>query len=247
MAVVEKLNGADTLVIAITGYALKLNLPVNEFMSKAGLEHASKIVINDESKLQTLNGLQPEYPTFESLVNYLTNIIQINKFKSVIVTGTSGGGHPALLLGHLLKANYVVVFSPYPYLSISEFKKQKDPALQSMSKVIEMFDSLPLDAKKHLDLGNVLKDWNGVTQYYIHVSRYHKWDCKRAKYLQGVPGVSINSHPFSTHAIAASLASEKFLNNCFKFPYKSPKTIRYRFYLPFCCLFNRALDALKIN
>ncbi len=219
MPLVKKIQHSDILVIAITGYGNKLNFPVDQFFIKAKLDDASRIVIIDKSKLQTLGGLLPEFPSFFDLVDHLKKIIMTTPHKQLIITGTSGGAHTALLLGHLLKANEVVAFAPYPYLSISEAKKMKDPALRSMRRVLDKLDLLPNQVKKFLDLKNVLLDWNEVTQYYIHVSHYNKLDYQRATYLGGLPNVNIISHPYREHAVASMLGKDSKLSNCFNFPY----------------------------
>ena len=220
MAIVKELASSDTLVIAATGLANKLNLPVNAFFKKSGLLSASRIILTDPTKNLTLAGLPPEYPSFHDIVGYLRQEIADISPDKLIITGTSGGAHTALLLGHLLKANHVVAFAPYPYLSISELKTRKDPTLQSMRRVVLGLNSLPKKVKKYLDLRNVLSEWNSITQYDVHVSRYNKWDYRRMAYLLDLPKVSVISHPYSTHAIAEPLARQDILRKCFKFPYE---------------------------
>lgn len=226
MSLFKEVNESDTLVIAATGYAGKLNLPVARFFKDSGLDGASKIIITDRSMLKTLAGLPPDFKTFEHLIGYLENCISNIQHTNLIITGTSGGGHTALLLGHILNANKVVAFSPYPYLSIGEFKRMKDPALHSMSRIINGFDKLPVEVKKYLDLKNVLSRWNNKTEYFVHVSRYNKWDYKRANYLKGLPGVNVISHPYMEHATASMLSKESKLKDCFSFPYRSPSRIK---------------------
>ena len=215
MSLVEELNDSDTLVIAATGYSNKLNMSVDAFFRDSGLSCASKIIISDKTKLNTLAGLPPAFPTFESLVVYLKDTIRKYNYKTIITTGTSGGGHTALLLGHLLESQFVVAFAPYPYLSIQELTKQKDPTLHSMSRIVDEFDRLPCDVKKYLDLHNILTDWNGATKYYVHVSKYHLFDYKRALYLSGIKGLTIISHPFDRHSIASALNRHKLLKKMF--------------------------------
>jgi|GEM_PF-1590947 len=222
MSLIEELNDSDTLVIAATGYGNKLSLPVKDFFRHAGLNEVSKIIITDETKLKTLAGIPPEFPTFESLVTYLKQTILKHKYSRTIVTGTSGGGHTALLLGHLLKADYVVAFAPYPYLSIEEATIQNDPALHSMSRVLEKFDKLPQGTKIYLDLHRVLNNWNQKTKYYVHVSKYNLPDFKRSLYLSGIDSISIISHPFKGHAIASELKQNHLLESCFIYPYVQP-------------------------
>jgi len=220
MPIVKELKQSDTLVIAATGIRNYLNMSVSDFFGKSGMSGASRIVISDPTKRMTLGGLPPDYPSFFDYLDYLKQeILRISPNK-LIVTGTSGGANTALLLGHLLKANYVVAFSPYPYLSIKELKRMQDPALQTMCRVVEKLDRLPDEIKKLFDLRKIISNWNGVTQYYVHVSRYHDLDYRRAMYLNNLPMLSITAHPYTTHAVVSLLSRHGKLKKCFEFPYK---------------------------
>jgi len=226
VSLVKEIYNSNTLVIAATGYGNKLNLKVNLFFKKSGLNNSSKIVITDKSKLQTLGGLPPGFPTFFDLLDYLQEQISKIPHNQLIITGTSGGAHTALLLGHLLKADEVVAFSPYPYLSIKELKRMGDPALQSMWRVVEKLDALPVQVKNLFDLMNTLSNWNKVTQYYVHISRYNSWDYRRAMYLSSLPNVSVIPHPYKEHAIASMLSHDDKLAACFVSPYKNKFYLR---------------------
>lgn len=215
MLINRELTDSDTLIIAFTGYANKLHLPVDKFFVKAGLKPHNKIIICDKSKKQTLGGLPPRLPTFFDIVEYLEKEIDFISPKNLIITGTSGGGHPAILYGHLLKADKVVAFSPYPYLSIETATKMKDPALQSFKRILDIFDQLPEKEKDLLDLKNILKDWNQKTSYYLHVSKGHEWDHKRSMYMNDCPGVEIIKHPYKIHSIASALAKDNLLSKYF--------------------------------
>jgi hypothetical protein len=180
----------------------------------------SKIIIRDSSLLKTLGGLPPDFATFNDFLDHLKGIIASHPHKKLYVTGTSGGGHPALLLGHLLKADKVVAFAPYPYLSSEVGEQRNDPAIHSMKRMIARFQKLPNDVKPYFDLADVLVNWNGKTEYFVHVSRDNEADYTRAQYLQGLPKVEIVSHPYKEHAISVKLSNSGTLKDCFKFPYQ---------------------------
>ena len=220
MPIIKEISDSKTLVIATTGFANKLGLPTDEFFKSAGLNNVSKIIISDPSKHKTLGGLQHDFPNFFDLIKHLNKEIEKYSPEQLITTGTSGGAYTAMLLGHLLKANYVVAFSTYPYLTAEACKKMGDPSLQSMARLIRELDKLPDNVKIYYDLKDLLENWNGVTKYYNHVSRFNKWDYRRALYLKKTPGVTIITHPFITHAITASLSRDNKLQKCFEFPYR---------------------------
>lgn len=233
MPLITEWNDSDTLVIAATGYGKKLSLPVGQFFEAAGLEYASKIVITDPSMLKTLGGLPPELATFEEMLAHLQQLIASYPHKNLYFTGTSGGAHTALLLGHLLKADKVVVFAPYPYISEEELRRRNDPALVSMARVIEKFEVLPEHLKRYRDLGNVLVDWNGKTDYFVHVSRYNPLDFMRANYLRDMPHLKIVSHAFNEHGIASMLSKSSQLKQCFVFPYRRSWFTFFRLHLKY--------------
>ena len=219
MPVIKQLEKSDTLVIACTGIGNKLNVSVEDFFRASGLGLVSKIILIDSTTRLVLGGIQPEFASFAALVEYLKEEILNISPQNLIITGNSGGAHTAILLGHLLKANKVVCFAPYPYLSKEDFVRLGDPALKSMIRVMTRLETLPDDVKKYFDLKQVLANWNDVTEYFIHVSKYHDWDHKRAMYLNESPKVLIVKHPYKTHAIVAPLAREDKLKQCFQFPY----------------------------
>lgn len=216
MTVRKNIKDSETLVVAFTGFAGKLHLPVEEFFKEAGLDHASKLIIHDPSYLKTLNGLAPFAANFAEMVQAIKLAISRVPHKHLIFLGTSGGGHSALLYAHLLQAHRSIVFSCYPYLSIAQGKKMNDPALETMKRLSLQFDALPANVKQYFDLREVLETWNGVTQYDVHAAKNNEWDNKRAHYLEGLPHLRLHEHPYSDHALASALAKDGKLEQCFK-------------------------------
>lgn len=213
---ITDLKDSKTLVIDVKGFGSAAS-PI-QFLKDAGFKNASKIVIRDSSGLKTLGGLLPDFPKFNDLLEYLKGIIATHHHKRLYITGASGGGHPALLLGHLLQADKVVAFAPYPYLSLKVAEDKNDPAFVSFRKLLDKFDNLPNDVKPYLDLADVLVNWNGKTKYFVHVSRFHEMDYTRAQYLQGLPKVKIVDHPYETHVIASALKKDNAFKKCFRLP-----------------------------
>lgn len=215
-------NDPDTLVIAATDLGMHLSMPVDRFFDEAGLSGASRIVICDPSFRMSLGGLPPDFSTFDDLLENLRKLLAAHPHRQVICTGTSGGGHTALLLGHLLKADKVVVFAPYPYLSPEESRRRKDPDLVHMARVLEKLESLPEEAKRYRDLPGILSEWNGKTEYFVHVSRYNVKDRMKADSMRGLPHLRVMTYPFSEHGIALMLRKVSRLRHCFVFPYRRP-------------------------
>ncbi len=122
------------------------------------MQHVNTVVINDPTRLSSLNGISPELNTFQKIVDHLKDVLEKRKFKQVITVGNSGGAHTAILLGYLLKVDYVVAFAPYPYMSVAEGIKRKDPAIKSMQKIIQGINNLPNEVQKYLNVNHLLKE-----------------------------------------------------------------------------------------
>lgn len=212
-----ELKDSTNLVIAITGFANKLMVPVPVFMKAAGLERCSRIVLHDPAKTMFLAGVPGFFDSFDHMLEVLKAQIARIAPQRLLLVGTSGGGHTAMLLAHALKANACVVFAPYPYLSDAEFIRLNDPALQTFHEVLERVRRTPAEARKYFDVKDMLAQWNGVTGYFVHVSEGNEWDLKRANTLENLPHLSIIKHPGTLHAVV----SQKFMRNnslahCFK-------------------------------
>ncbi len=222
MPLLESFNkNSKKLLIACAGLGGRLNVSIDKFLQSACFSDQDSIIIYDPTKRATLGGLDPYFENFEQMVDYLQKIIAEGEYETVVTTGTSGGGHTALLLGHLLKAHYSVTFGPSPYFSKKKFKDLGDPGLLSMKRVLDQFEKLPDKIKLYFDLDEALSEWNGVTQYYVHVSRFHSVDYKRSLTLSGLPGFSLYFHPYSEHATAGKLMGDALFPQCFEFPYKN--------------------------
>ncbi|HEY9888179.1 MAG TPA: YqiA/YcfP family alpha/beta fold hydrolase [Candidatus Obscuribacterales bacterium] len=231
MIVDSELTDSDTLVIAFTNASGKLSLPVQDFLIAAGLTSLSRIVIFDRSHRFCLGGFPPEVPTFFNFLDLLREKIRSVNPKRLIVVGASVGGYTALLMGHLLEADQVVVFGPWCCLDSEALEKMGDPYLNREQRIVSKLAALPPDIKDFLRLRSILSQSNRKTKFYLHVSRYNLWDYRRALYLKGVPDLQIIPHYYATHGLATALAKEGRLKNCFRFPYRRDKRLKYYYIL----------------
>lgn len=226
MSIISRnLPTSTTLVIAFTGFNHRLSISIDDFFEASGLSEASRIVISDRTRRLCLGGIQPDFNSFQALWLYLENLIREISPQKLILTGNSGGAYSAILFGHLLKAQQVICFAPYSYLDRNIVRKLNDPASESMDRVLSRLEALPKDIHQYFDLANVLSIWNGTTDYFIHVSKYHKWDYKRALYLKRAPHVKIIAHPYDKHSLVCALSREGKLRQCFSSPWKRYTTI----------------------
>lgn len=223
-------RSTDLLVIGVTGFGRGFGLRPDDFFQQSGLNDASRIVICDHMNRACLAGLPPDFPTFSDLLSFLKEQVRRLSPERLIVTGYSAGGHSALLLGHLLRADEVIAFAPFTYLSRREAERLGDRGITRVHEkrfLTEEIREYRPEVAGLLDLRRVLSAWNGVTNYTLHVSRYREWDFRRAAYLEDVPGVNIIAHPYAVHSVALSLARDGGLQACFRFPYERPRALRY--------------------
>jgi hypothetical protein len=205
----------EKLVIAVTGFAATLMIPEKQFLYFSGLAGYSRIILRDPSRLMFFQGIKGKYESFPELVEGLAAQIRKLGPKWLVVTGTSGGAHTALLLGHLLKADMATAFSPFPYIDKKTLRAQRDPALRVYAAIANRLDELPKETKRYYNLKDALAKWNGKTEYFVHVAREARWDRRRAEYLEGLPHLTVIRHPSNTHYVAKKLGMSHMLHKCF--------------------------------
>lgn len=212
-----ELKDTKNLVIAATGFGNKLMVPTQTFMQGAGFAGYSKIILFDPAKTMFLCGVPGIFDSFDDMVAKVRAQIAAIGPERVIVVGTSGGGHTALLLGHLLKADICVAFSPYPYLSDQELARMNDPAMESFRVVLERVRKSPQEARKYLDVKDTIREWNGITEYFVHVSESNEWDVARANTLADIPHLQVVKHPGESHAVVTTaFVDYGLLSHCFR-------------------------------
>jgi hypothetical protein len=213
MTVKIRIRDSKVLVIAFCGFNDRLMMPTWRFKQEAKLKDVSWITLSDPSRHLYLKGIGSELPTFAALLDELRSQIAQIEHTRLIMIGTSGGSHAAMLSAHLLKADEAVVFAPFPYLDIEIAKALGDRGVKAWGRVGERIKEIP-DVAQYLDLRNVLKDWNGKTEYKLH-SGTGEDDLKRAEYIADMPHVTLFKHAVERHSVASHLAEYGQLANCF--------------------------------
>jgi hypothetical protein len=212
----EKGSDPDVLLIVFTGFANALMMQPFEFMQVSGLYNYSRILVRDPSQRMCLCGIGGELNSLEKLVNALHRMRQDLNARRTIVIGASGGSYSAMLIAHLLKADYSHAFSPFPYANLKRIIGRKDwQIFRHYWKTAIKLNFFPTGTHKYYDLRKVLAEWNGKTRYYAHVCKENRWDYPRALYLDGLPNVELISYPCSQHAVIRYLAKQKKLDIIF--------------------------------
>nr|CRH05524.1 protein of unknown function [Candidatus Magnetococcus massalia] len=203
------------MVIAITGFNAKLMLPPATFMAQAGLSQDDQIFLFDNSRRMLLGGVGGELDSFAKLITWLKSAIAERKPHTVFTLGSSGGGHGALLLGHLLKADRAIAFSPYTYGSREKLAQTEDPDQVPFARAIRKIHQLPAALHQYLDLEPLLRVWNGKTSYEVHICHRRHWDRKRAEEIINCPKVELIKHPCSGHLVVPVINDLGLLHHCF--------------------------------
>jgi acetyl esterase/lipase len=191
-------------------------MPAFDFHAATGLTSFSRIMVRDPSRMLYMRGVPGYAASFPELIERLRSEIAALAPRTVTCVGTSAGGFPALLIGHMLEVEVVHAFSPPTYLTLTATLRQRDwRQIQRVPAFIAL-STLPRQVRQLMDLRRPLAKWNGRTDFTIHVCRDHPRDPKRARYLEGLPHVHIVEHGCKGHKVAFHLARKGTLKHIFE-------------------------------
>ena len=199
----------SVLIIAFSGGAQKLDVPVHEFFETTKTLGYNRILLRDPYYMHYHYGVDRERRDWPSLIAYLKQEIARLRPKKVLCVGTSSGGYAALIAGHHLRADFVHAFGPQTTIALDRdsIRTARHPLNRwrmSMSRRID---------KKLLDLVPMLSHHNGKTRYFVHYGTGHEIDFRFASRIAGMPAVTTLGYPCDAHAIAIFLAKRKFLGH----------------------------------
>ena len=201
-ALVERGRDDSVLIIAFTGDAGALMMPVYDFFETTKLLGYSRILLHDQYHKWYHRGIDDQRPDFPSLIAYLREEIKRLGPQKVLCIGTSIGGYAAIRAGHELGADYVHAFSP----PTGEPPVELEAADAARLRFVRHKSGIPA-----LDLSQILKTWNKKTVYYIHYCRACKVERYHAERMVRSPGIVTIGYPCSTHLVTVFLAKKGFL------------------------------------
>lgn len=186
---VARINRAcDQLFALYTGLAHRMILHPLEFVQRTQLMKRNLLFFRDLHHNMYQRGVAPEVPSLEAFFRYQRR--QFERFtwaKQFYCVGSSGGAYAAIASGHVLEADVVWAFSP-PTVVPKKFRSEHHPV-----------------ASKYLDLAELLRDGNGVTEYRIYYSAGNEHDRKAAKNLEKLPGVKLFPQRGGGHGVIGRL------------------------------------------
>jgi len=205
----ERGSDNSVLIIAFSGGAQKLDVPVHEFFETTKTLGYDRILLWDKYYMFYHYGVDRERRDWPSLLHYLKEEIVHLQPKKVLCVGTSSGGYAALVAGHYLGADFVHAFGPQTKIGLDReaVRHARHPTHRwrlSISRRV---------LKEALDLVPLLRDFNGRTRYFVHYGSGHQIDKGFAERIAGLPSVTTLGYPSNAHAIAIFLAKKKFLSH----------------------------------
>jgi hypothetical protein len=217
--IVEKGADPTRLIIAFTGFQGALNVPTFDFFSATGRSDASRILLRDPWQLLYLVGCWPDEPGLKRLLARLRREIASLGPRHITCVGTSSGGYAAMLFGHLLGVDRVHAFAPTVYGSAwvtlmhgdwEQFRKRVMPR----HLLLELL--MAPSTWRYRDLSRTLREWNGITEFTVHVCSQNEHDMSRVETFRALPHVDILAHPCSTHQVAKYLVRSGQLTSVFE-------------------------------
>ena len=204
---IERGELSETLVIAFTGGAHWINIPLFEFFETTQILKYSRILLKDKYRMFYHYGVDWRRRDWPRLLNFLDDQIQRLQPKRIFCIGSSSGGYAALVAGHHLKVDYVHAFGPQTIIRLDP-DGIREALLPKHRRKLAMSNRT---CREVLDLVPILQNSNGKTRFFIHYCRGHPRDRSFAERVSGLPCVTTFGYPCDIHEVAISLAKKRFL------------------------------------
>ena len=218
---------SSVLIIAFSGGAQKLDVPIHEFFETTKTLGYDRILLRDKYTMYYHYGVDRKRRDWPRLLEYLEQEIARLQPKKIICVGTSSGGYAAIVAGHYLGADFVHSFGPQTKIALDRegIRKARHPVHRwrmCYSKRV---------LREVLDLVPVLRQGNGKTHYFIHYGAGHEIDRRFAERISQLPGVTTIGYPSAAHAIAVFLAKKRFLGTLLDIDnqHRLPEMARHHF------------------
>ncbi len=198
-------TGSDTLVISFACYYEIKNgneTPYDWKFLKRKRKDLDVLYIKDNQMAWYLKGVEGVSVDIESTLEFLKGFI--DKYKKIVMIGSSMGGYASLLFGYLLNCGVIVVaFSPQVDLDNSPNQWTK--------KAVDELEDVPSSSKKFMSLQNVIdRPLKGVVYYgKDHFCDGDQYNLLR-KFIGGV-GIDTNDH-----AVARYMMNKQVLDKDLK-------------------------------
>lgn len=197
------LSPGKALIVAFAGQAHRLyEFEHFEFVRSTAHADCSKVYCLDPKFVWYQTGINEELNSIPKVTDKLRGLIEEANPSQVRFIGVSAGGFAAIMFGHFLRVDSVHAFGCQTFLT-------KELEEQYYVAGMEDYDTKGLELPSRedciLDLAPLLTEWNGKTDYTLHVGSGSVKDVIYARHLEQCPGVSIEYYPCKTHACASQM------------------------------------------
>lgn len=206
-------NSGDTLLVLFAGMGWKEGIPsfvFHNFLKE--YKNIDKLFLRDTGPKNTqqiccryyMLGFRHNTNNLQESIDFVSSLINREKYKKVYGIGVSAGGFASILFGHLLKFDKVIAFSPQVVLNkkkeellgdkynapkTCQWLTNKNPNDEFYQKCLDLKNFLPFDTE--IDIHYAKLGSNGV-------------DKNHALYLES-DNCKIIEHNSSTHMLALEL------------------------------------------
>lgn len=182
-------NDCAQLFMLFTGMRGQMMMPPMTFIEQTKLVDRNLFMVRDLNECCYQRGVSKDLPDIPSFLNWQKMAVRaFPNVREVYCIGSSAGAYGALLVGHFLKVKQVFAFAP--------------PVPVSTGERISYVD------ERYCDIGAVLAQGNGVTQYEVYYNEATDVDRVAAERLRGLPGVTLHPQQGSGHAVILHMAKE---------------------------------------
>jgi len=167
-----------------------------------------RIFFTDIDQMWYMNGVRGIGDRISDVVDFLVEVIRVEKIERVIFAGDSAGGYAAILFGILTEADCILAFSPQTNLSHGKYTyfKERITKIRNENKLYN----------KYIILSNMMSKTHKNTHISVHYSKYHPRDHINAKELSGFQNVELVGYPMFTHTVPSALKSLGHLDSLFE-------------------------------
>lgn len=204
-------NGSDVLLLSFAGMGWRDSIPTFNFYNMLSTNKSiDKLFLRDTKCRYYMTGLPNTTDSLQGNIDFIKGIIEKNNYKRVFAIGCSAGGFAAILYGHLLKLDKVIVFSPQTVLTNLKEEKIKDTYnaprtckwLRDLHKDDELY-------QKCLDLHNFVPFDTKVELHYSERANRGA-DKNHAKHIES-ENCKIIEYNSNNHLLALELKKQKKL------------------------------------
>lgn len=187
------------LFMIFRGRAMRLMMASSEFLKATRIHDRNIMLFGDCRQTDYLKGVSSEISSFAAFVDWQREQRR-QRFPHVLATyclGTSVGALAAIMSGYLLRVQIVWAFA----LPDTGLKHPQGHYLEGT------------EYESSLQLSDLLKCGNGVTEYRIYYNRSEEQDRRAAESLVGCPGVKLFPQSGLEHPVVHTLARQGRLDD----------------------------------